>query len=191
MLPDHVLSTVPVRAPYIAAQVASYYAPLVDYELGGIALNDPSGGLSLQMWSAYVDGDDIVVEDSNGVSTVVLQVPDVQKLSLAFDQNMRPAIAYSTPAGGFLYWFDTFVGHSVTTSIPDATNLCLTLDERRLELINNSDIILAYNKGADLYYRQQRDRFFTEYLLKENDGGTLVAIGTNTQFRLQFKVQSF
>lgn len=190
MMPDNVLSTTPVVAPFFLPQVKSYYAPLVDYELGGLALNDPSGGLDLQLWTAYVDGDDIVVEDADDNTTVLFQMPNVQRLSLAFDSNMKPVIAYTVPSGGYLYWFDTFVGETVHTPIPGATNLCITLDERRDELINNSDVILAYNKGTDLCYRQQRDRYATEYLLSADEGGTLVAIGTNKQYRLQFKIMS-
>lgn len=186
MLPDNALSSQTVFAPFFAPVTSK---KLVDYELGGVAIGDPSGGLSVQVWTARYVGGQIVVDDAALNRTVLLTVAGVLKLSLAFDQNMRPNIAYQTAAGSFLYWFDTFANAFTTTAYPDARNPAVTLDERREVLMNNSDVIFAYQKAAGgLYYRQQRDRFQTEYLLQADTGtAQLLAIAMNRAYRLQAK----
>lgn len=190
MLPDNVISSALVYAPFIQAQVAKHSVPLVDYELGGLALNDPSQGLSVQLWTLRKVGNDLVVFDAANVGTVVITVPDAIRISLAFDQNMKPMIAYSTPTSSYLYWFDTFLNANTTTEFPGTSFLRLGLDERRQVLINNSDVILAYHVGNSLRYRQQRDRFQTERTLVADMGTTrLTAVAMNTAYRLQFKLK--
>lgn len=190
MLPDNTLSSTTIYAPFFAPVATKR---LVDYELGGVALNDPSGGLSTQLWTARYVGGQIVVSDSTNTPAFTLTVAGVTKLSLAFDSNMKPTIAYETAAGGFLYWFDTFVNDNVTTAFPDVRNPAVTLDERRQVLLNNADVIFAYQKAdGGLYYRQQRDRFATERLLQADTGDAkLLAVGMNQQWRLQFKFSGF
>lgn len=187
MLPDSTLSSQVVFAPFLAPATTT---KLVDYELGGVALSDPSGGLDVQLWTARYVGGQIVVYDAANNATPILTVAGVLKLSLAFDSNMKPTIAYETAAGGFLYWFDTFVNANVTTAFPDVRNPAVTLDERRQVLLNNADVIFAYQKvGGGLYYRQQRDRFATERLLQADTGAAqLLAVGMNRAYRLQFKL---
>lgn len=191
MLPDNILSTSVVYAPFIQTRIAKQSAPFVDYELGGVALNDPSGGLSVQLWTLRKVGSELVVFNEAGAGTGVITVPTAERVGLAFDQNMRPMIAYSTPLGGFLYWFDTFLNAFTTTQIPGATYLRITMDERRDVLLNNSDVILAYHVGTSLRYRQQRDRFQTERTLVADLGPntTLTAVAMNVAYRLQFKLE--
>lgn len=190
MLPNDTLSTELVYAPFMQVKVAQHSVPLVDYELGGLAIGDPSGGLDVQLWTARYIGNDVVAFDEAGNGTTVITMPGIVRLSMAFDQNMRPLIAYTTLAGSYLYWFDTFLNAFTTTEIPGALFLRLTLDERRFQFLNNSDVILAYNVGNSLRYRQQRDRFLTERTLVADMGTTrLTAIGTNSFYRLQFKLK--
>ena len=190
MLPDNTLSSQLVYAPFVQAKVAQHSVPLVDYELGGIAIGEPSAGLDVQLWTARYIGNDVVVFDEAGNGTTIITVPGIKRLSLAFDQNMRPLIAYSTLVGSYLYWFDTFLNAFTTTEVPGASFLRLTLDERRFQFLNNSDVILAYHVGNSLRYRQQRDRFETERTLVADMGTSrLTAIGTGRNYRLQFKVK--
>ena len=121
MLPDNTLSSQLVYAPFVQAKVAQHSVPLVDYELGGIAIGEPSAGLDVQLWTARYIGNDVVVFDEAGNGTTIITVPGIKRLSLAFDQNMRPLIAYSTLVGSYLYWFDTFLNAFTTTEVPDAS----------------------------------------------------------------------
>lgn len=186
MLPNDTLSSAPVFAPFIQSKVAT--TKRTDYELGGVAVGDPSGGLSAQLWSARYVGGQIVVEDAAGAQGFALTAAGVTKLSLAFDQNMRVNLAYQTAAGTYLRWFDTSINDFAITLFADARNPALTLDERRDELLNNSDVIFAYQKAdGGLYYRQQRDRYDVEYLLRADTGAAqLIAVATNKAYRLQF-----
>lgn len=89
-----------------------------------------------------------------------------------------------------LYWYDTLAGGSVTTEYSDAYNPTLSLDDKRMEQSATRDIIFAYLKSGNLYYRQQRDRYEIEYLLKENVSGSLIKSGMNENLRFQFEFES-
>ena len=53
MLPQNTLSTEPVPAVFEGGRALPVRNE-VDYELGGVALNDPSKGLLHQMWRARI-----------------------------------------------------------------------------------------------------------------------------------------
>jgi len=61
----------------------------------------------------------------------------------------------------------------------------LTMDDKRESQSASNDIIFAYVKSGSLYYRQQRDRFQTEYFLRSGVA-KLKKIGMNDKLRLQF-----
>lgn len=187
-LPNNRLSTTAedsgLLSPDSLAASATY-----DYEQGGVGLNDPSEGLQVQTWAGYASGDNIIFEDEGGATTVVTTVPGgVRALSISFDQNMRPHVAYVDSAGlANLYWYDTILAMPVTTPFPGITNPRLAHDDKRRMESGSSDIILAYVRDAGLYYRQQRDRFDTERVLDPAIGALRlrnVAMGTN--HRLHF-----
>lgn len=160
-----------------------------DYEQGGAGLNDPSQGLQVQTWAAYDSGDDIIFEDEAGVQTAVISVAGgVKALSISFDQNMRPHVAYVDSADlAHLYWYDTVLAMAVTTPFPGIATPRLAHDDKRTLESGSSDIIFAYVRGGGLYYRQQRDRFDTERVLDPAIGALRlrnVAMGKNN--RLHF-----
>lgn len=188
MIPDNTLSNPVFYAPFMQGRVAQHSVPLVDYELGGIALNNVDEGLFYQLWTLRKVGNDLIVFDEAGNGTPIIAAPTAKRVSLAFDQNMRPLIAYSTPSASYLYWFDPLVNDAVTTEIPGASFLRLTLDDHRPFFTADSDVILAYHVGNSLRYRQQRERFAIERtLLADTGDARLTAIGMNTGYRLQFK----
>lgn len=186
MMPSGSLSTLPDSGEFLET-VNSTLAPLVDYELGGVALNDPSQGLMFQLWRArYVTGM-VYLGPDGGTEQELFTRPNVTELALAFDQNMNPSVAFVQAGSAWLRWFDTVAGDNVFTEIPGAVNPRLTLDDKRSLEVINSDIILAYLRGGSLYYRQQRDRYEIEYLLTASPPcGGLSKLAMNTQGRLQF-----
>jgi hypothetical protein len=141
----------------------------LDYERGGIGLSDPSQGLLVQDWRARLDGDAVKVAPfPYEVETTLFSDPGITELSLAFDQNMRPAIAYMVGAQAKLWWFDQVANAVVTTNLDaDVRSPFLSMDDKRgpATTSNRNDILLFYIRGANLCYRQQRDRFDTERVL--------------------------
>jgi hypothetical protein len=88
------------------------------------------------------------------------------ELSLAFDQNCRPVIAYVEAGTIKLYWFDTQAAAQTTTAFDGlGTSPMLCLDDKRTEAATSSDVLLAYLRDGYAYYRQQRDRYGIEYTL--------------------------
>lgn len=188
MLPGNLPSTTPKPGVFLSPDIDQLYW-LVDYERGGVAINDGSQGLDVQDWQASMQGDTIMVGPVGGPMTAMLERPGVQVLGLAFDQNMRPALTYYTAANGTrLWWFDTLAGQMVETAIPGATYPRLCLDDKRELQTSSSDVVLAYMKDGNVYYRQQRDRFQTERLLVSDAPGRLRRIGMSTVGRLQLEL---
>ncbi|WP_173911037.1 hypothetical protein [Acinetobacter sp. Marseille-Q1618] len=162
------------------------YDPLIDYEWGGVDLLDTSQGLQVKIWTCFYDGNWICVQ-SGDILHRLIQVEHVTALSLAFDFNMHPTIAYISDFKMYLYWYDTAQGKQITTEYGlDYLNPQLSLDDHRLHQSGNADIIFAYLKNGNLYYRQQRDRFLIERLLQQDIEVELKQIGMNNKNRFQF-----
>lgn len=193
MMPNNRLSTTPAPARFSGARAGST-SKTIDYEDGGIALQDPSRGLLYQRWRARLfnagRADSYVELSAREVPEFVwLTVPNMTEISFSFDANMRPVVAYVAGGLPFLNWYDSTVAEYVTTPLAsDAITPRVSLDDKR-ELASNgyqlSDVILAYVRGGDLYYRQQRDRYTIERLLRT--GATpLIRIGFTRGLRFQF-----
>lgn len=192
-MPDGVLSSEIVPARFSGARSGAI-TKTVDYEDGGIAIQDPSQGLLYQRWRARLfnagRADAHVMLDAREVPEFVwLTAPNMTEISFTFDPSMRPTVAYVADGQAYMSWFDTVENDYVTTALAaDVITPRVTLDDKRLVGsygYQNSDVILAYVRGGNLYYRQQRDRYTIEHLLKTSVT-PLVKIGFNRQLRLQF-----
>lgn len=188
-LPDHELSSIPINAPFLE-QSNNIHAPLADYEMGGIALYDASHGLQVKLWTAFVDGENVFVRADDVEPILLFSLPGIREISLAFDQNMRPFIAFTQHSLARYWWYDTQISAMRFSDLPDAVSPRCTLDDKRTMQTGTSDILLAYIKNNNLYYREQRDRFTVEYLLAEDVNATLVTIGMATNNRIRFKLRS-
>lgn len=200
-LPDNVCSSAPVAGPYIGPR-ALPVTGLVDYEHGGVAIQDPSRGLAFQTWRARVIGEGIYLSAPNTSEFLAYQASaEITEVSLAFDQNMRPTIAFVEGGRAKLLWYDSAIpGETVTDLAADVITPRVALDDKRQSQLGISDIILAYLRDGALYYRQQRDRFLVEIDptadMPEEEreaaraqvaaSGGLIKIGMNRQLRLQF-----
>ena len=187
MIPEHLLSTTVVQADFLFPDSLER-SDLVDYELGGIALSDPSQGLEVQRWTlTYVDPDIIITPDSGG-DNVAFSIAGITEASLAFDQNMHPFIAYVVAGESWYWWFDPFTAgqEHVQMATGILTPRCC-LDDKRASQTDSSDVILAYIRIGNLYYREQRDRYAIEYLLAAGTPYQLSRIGMNIKIRLQFE----
>jgi hypothetical protein len=165
---------------------------IVDYELGGVALNDPSLGLRVKDWKATFDKSDgwVYLQGGNDAPIQLLQDFNITEVSLAFDQNMNVALAYLTLGVVKLYWFDTTIPGYTTTTFADARSPRVALDDKRPSLLGGSDVIFAYIRNGSLYYRQQRDRYTVEYFLRDSIPNTqrLRNIGMGRNLRFQFEI---
>lgn len=187
MIPEQRLST--------SAQQADFLPPndratvrTVDYDLGGTALNDPSGGLQVQTWRCFVEGDEIMIGPEGGDYEVLFTAPGTTEVALAFDSNMRPAVAFTQDGTPKLRWFDTLAGQQVIDEFPGVDSIRLTLDDPRETQEQTRDIIMTYTKDGNLYFRAQRDRFTVEYLLAENVEGRVRRFGVNRALRMQWEL---
>jgi len=141
-----------------------------DYEEGGAILNDPNSGLQGYIWRATLSGNDVLISRSPyDTSVVLLTDTDIEEISLSFDQNMRPTLAYVSAGQAKLYWYDSALELQVTTNLAtDVRSPFLSMDDKRetATTINSNDTLLFYIRGSSLYYRQQRERYNTERLLR-------------------------
>lgn len=192
-MPENVLSTEVVQRPFFGARGLPI-SRIVDYEDGGIALSDASRGLLYQRWRArlFAPGtvDSYVELDAAGVAaTTLVELPNLTEISISFDQLMRPVLAFVQNNIAYLRWFDSVPGEYVTDEIGvGVITPRVTMDDKRFiatEGYQKNDVILAYVRTGNLYYRQQRDRFTIERLLK-TDVKPLIKIGFNRGLRLQF-----
>lgn len=188
MLPGNTLSSAPYYAQF-AEPIGKQAEPLIDYEMGGSGIGDPGQGLSVQLWKVRVDGDDVKLSAPTVPEFVYITRPGITEISLAFDQNMRAYLAFVQAGTPYLYWWDTLASAMTFTAYPGIITPKVGLDEKRSSELGNSDVIFAYMKAGDLCYRQQRDRFGTERVLKAGANGKLVTIGANSGLRFQFKVK--
>ncbi|URA06908.1 hypothetical protein Pfeifenkraut_BL30011 [Xanthomonas phage Pfeifenkraut] len=190
MIPEGRLSTTPVQAQFIWTGPRS--SPFTDTERGGVALNNATQGLLVKMWAVRYDketGD--VIMSAPGVSDVVAFTrPDITELSLTFDQNMNPFIAFVQAGQAKFWWYDPLIPGQTfeETLINGVQNPRCSLDDKRELETSRSDVILAYVRAGSLYVRYQRERYLTEHLMQ---GGVdkLYQVGMNAQYRFQFSYE--
>jgi hypothetical protein len=194
MLPGNVLSTTPEPAVFLLPRTGIRFSAasgLSDISFGGIALGDPSAGIIYQLWTAFIQNGSIWLSAPNTPPFVLLPGVGAVWVALAFDQNARVFVAYSLANGSsFYYWYDSLVSGYVTSALPGfVPRVFAALDDVRPAEASSADVILAYVRAGELYFRAQRDRFEVEYDLGPSPA-TLVQIGMNHGNRFQFAFQN-
>lgn len=199
MLPNgQVRSDPAVQAPFISPRDL-LTTGIESWERGGIALNNPTQGLEVQNWLAYVTDafvGDVFLQPEVGDTVLFHTIPGISWLSMTFDQNMAPFLTFIQSGIAKYYWFDSSVGMYVTTNLPDnSITPCCSLDDKRALAGSSSDILLFYIVGSSCFYRVQRERYLTEHVWDADLGTKLVApsivnVGMNTQYRFQVYFQA-
>ena len=139
---------------------------LTDREMGGVALGDASRGLSDWLWTVEVIDDNVVLTREGEPSITLLVQENIVDIALAFDQNMRPVIAWQdTTDKLFLRSYDGVTNLFVVMDMGTGRCPRLSLDDKRQIALSTNDVIFAYIREAALYYKQQRDRYLTEYFV--------------------------
>jgi hypothetical protein len=166
--------------------------PKVDWERGGVALNDSSQGLNVRDWKVWTDGIKVwVAPDPEGAPAVeVFAGADITEVSLAFDQNMQPTLALVDAGVTKLRWYDTLANAMTTTNFPGHKTPMLTLDDKRdiATQTGVNDIIFAYIREGLVCWRQQRDRYGAENQLGAAPSANSRILGVGN--RLQVKLSS-
>jgi hypothetical protein len=201
MLPNGGAMSVPtVQAPFIGPRNLPTTG-VESWEIGGIALNNPSQGLLYQNWLAYIDNTEngnVYLLPDNGTPILFTTLPGITQLSLTFDQNMAPFLSYTQSGLAFFYWYDTTVNHYVTTQLETgAITPCCSLDDKDPLPVNmgQSDILLFYIVAGECLYRMQRERYGVIHTWDSAIGSKLlspkiVTVGMNTQKRFQVLFQA-
>lgn len=169
--------------------------PTIDYEMGGIGLQDPSLGLMFQQWRCWFDRDSsaVMVESPNTPPTKIFDQDKIIWLSFSFDQNMRWSAVYTLQDGGsYLRWFDSAIpGYTVTELDDSVVTPFLSLDDKREGQSGNSDIILAYIKNQSVCIRVQRERYRNVHIWSEDIPKDWVIrnFGMSNKLRLQMEIR--
>jgi hypothetical protein len=189
MLPDNVLSSQVVPGNFTGAR-AMAVTRYIDYEDGGIALNDSTQGNQYQVWRARLIRNQVLLSAQNTAEFVLYEAPDITEISFSFDQNMRPVLSFVQAGRAKIRWYDPVASAQVVTDLPaSAITPKVLLDDKRQTQTSRSDVILAYVRDGGLYYRQQRDRYLVERLLATGITSGILRIGFSDQLRLQFMME--
>lgn len=168
-------------------------SPLVDFEHGGIALNDPSQGLRGYDWTAEYDPESAnvyVSRDDLDTRVAIFNRAGIVRLGLAFDQNMRPNLCFTDSLGTHVWFYMSSTEAMGVLTIPGASSPCITLDDRRPERVSDSDVILSYMNGDNLCVRVQREQFAVEHALALDNPSALVAAGMTKELAMQWRVSA-
>lgn len=189
MFPDNVLSTHPRTGP-LKPPKDEAFNPRMSRHRGGTAIGDSSLGLDVRTWTLQIDGDNMLLSNTTMAPTVVLTVEGVKECSLAFDQNMRIAIAYQTDDASHIYFYNSLLASYDTLSISGAKYArALTDDVRRAPNVSNlNDVLFFYVLGTTLCMRVQRERFAIEYPLYDVANYRLEHVGMNDHLRVQMNL---
>lgn len=187
MIPGNQIASLASAGSFLAKHSVIYGQ--VNLFRGGTSIGDGSAGIDVQDWRCRLaGGNSIVVEPLTIGATVTLPMPGVTAASAAFDRNMQPAIAYTVADQSFLRWYDTIAAAFVTSQFPQATNVMVVHDDVRDTSTSTSDVIVTYQRGTGVFWRQQRDRYTIEYTATASTQGKLSAFGMGTQWRMLWQI---
>jgi hypothetical protein len=196
MLPSNAPATFPIPGLFMSPD-DRIPSNLRDYERGGVATGDPSFGLDVQDWQCWYESLEVRLAPADGAREILFTRAGVNHLSFSFDQNMRPVVAFTQDATTYLWWYDgTVPGFVFTDFGTDIITPRVGMDDRRAAASSTSDVIFAYiryDAGTSSYalcYRQQRDRYTVERVLRTglSERTRLKNIGMSANLRFQFEL---
>lgn len=168
-------------------QVRAERDQLVDFEQGGIALNDGSQGTNVKLWSGVYAGGDFVLSAAGVAPTIIWSTPGVIRFGFSFDQNMEPVIAWEDAAGAHVRFFGANHQFDIQDLETGATNVCISADDNRAFNTTNRNVILGYNVGDSLNARVQFESYATPHVLDGAFPYALTACGPGTEYRYRYR----
>lgn len=169
--------------------------PTVDYEMGGVGLQNTAQGLLFQVWRCWFDRNtsSVFVEAPNTPATKIFEQEGIVWLSFTFDQNMRWSAVYTLSDGkSYLRWYNSFIAEYDITELGDGVaSPFVTLDDKRPSQTSFSDIVLAYVQNQNVYVRVQRERFQIPHIWAEDIPKDWVIrnFGMSNKLRLQMEIR--
>ena len=193
MMPENTLSSTPMPDDWRYPN-PNAYNPFIAYEWGGVALEDITQGLDSHLWKLEYDTEtfDVKLNRVDQDATVLFNREGIVRLGLAFDQNMHLTYCYEIVLTQEveLYFYNTAIAAQDTLTLTGITSPCITLDDKRVDASDTSDIIFAYIRDGNIYYRQQRDRFTIERVLGSvNPTEIITRIGMSQGGRLLIELR--
>lgn len=192
MIPLNTFTPEPVLTAF-QAPADQPYSSLEESHRGGIAISDGSKGRNVQTWTGRYERETVNIY-AEGATTpgYSLVMPGVLTLSIGFDNNMRPVVAYQTATGSHLHFYDTSPESYSIIDIADGTSCRCCTDDVRDLYNTQSDVIFGYVRAdGHLYYRIQRERFLIEHHVGDAEGAQLVRMGQSHGRRLTFQLRQF
>jgi hypothetical protein len=198
MLPQQVLSTTVQKSSFLFPDNVVRRTELEDYEMGGIALQDPSAGLLYQPWFGEIDATTKIatlVPLNSTETPIVIFTETVTpvEFSFSFDLNMRQtSIVRFADNTAKLRWYDSAIPGYTTTTYTNIQSCMLCMDDKRSVNSSQADVILTYIKTDNkLYFRAQRDRYLIEYNLTDVIAPDLriTNFGMGKNLRVQWRLQ--
>lgn len=165
----------------------------VSHHWGPVQVQDPSQGMLVKVWTLEADEKTVTLSAPGSLPIVLFsRLEDIKSVSLSFDQNGRPYVAFEeVPGSSYLYWFDPVPNAYVFMPVDGAYPI-ITLDDARFIDGGDSDVILSYIRDEAIRYWQQRDRYTIEYTPTEGPLGPpvradiLYHVSMNSRFRLEW-----
>lgn len=191
-LPGNALAVIPAPAPLLSPDDLGRPNRTIDYERGGVALNNATQGQNVNTYRLRLVGNDVRIGIfPGGTETTLFTEAGITQVTLCFDQNMRPTVGYVAFNITKLYWFDSSIPGQTTSTIgTGASSPFLTLDDKRDGQNAASDMLLFFLRANRLVYRQQRERFLIERTLRWFAGSkvSIAKAGMNKAGRLQIEL---
>lgn len=167
-----------------------------DYEVGGIALSDPSAGFRVRVWKAEIrnGGTEIWIgpEEDMGSAVKVREDVDITEVTFSFDQLMREVVTYVAAGQAKIWYFDSITAQFQALNINGMSPFATLDDKRRIGgFLGENDVLIFYLRGNTLYYRAQRDRYQTEYTFHSGLPGPanrIVKCGMDNQYRMHVEI---
>lgn len=189
MIPLHTFMLAPPSSPYLwGAELLS--KDTESWEMGGVGISDPSGGLTYQMWHGVLETDTgtVLLDAPNTPQFVLYSEAGITQMDFSFDQNMKPCLAFTQNGVAKFWWYNTVNLQYEIITLPGAMTPLVLLDDKRDEQLGQSDIVLFYLRDGRLYYREQRDRFTIEYDSTISGVRRLIRVGFTEGLRVQIAV---
>lgn len=189
MIPLHTFMMSPPSSPFLwGAELRS--TDTESWEMGGVGISDPSGGLSYQLWHGVLEvaTGTVLLDSPNTPQFVLYSEAGITQMDFSFDQNMKPCLAFTQNGVAKFWWYNTVNLQYEIIVLTDAMTPLTLLDDKRDQQLGQSDIVLFYLRDGRLYYREQRDRFTIEYDSGISGIRRLVRVGFTEGLRVQIAV---
>lgn len=164
---------------------------LVDYETGGVELGNSTLPYTYSWKCVSSNGDTLSIYKLEDLVWVLKQTYNIyhEDFSFTFDKNMNIVLAYTYQNICYLYYYNSQINDYYSKNIGTGLlNPRITLDDKRYDILYDSEIVCCYVKDNKLYLRKQLEDYDVEHSLNDNiNVNNLFQIGFTNINRLGFK----